>query len=738
MKTFSLIIISLLLFVICFSQTNVTIKVIDKISNEPLIGASVIIKHEQRQLITDATGFVSIASSKEIVISFIGYKTVETVANNNQTIALQPVPINLTDVTVNNHAIKGNINTLAKIDLDLRPVKSSQDLMRIVPGLFIAQHQGGGKAEQLFLRGFDADHGTDIQISVDGMPVNMVSHAHGQGYADLHFLIPETVNTIDYGKGPYNADHGNLATAGYANFSTLNRLPQNEIKVEAGSFNTVRNVMLLNLTPQKNQKTNAYVATEFLYTDGPFINKEAFKRYSGFFKLNSQLNTNNLLQLQASAMSSNWSASGQIPERAIEQGIVDRFGSIDPAEGGVTNRYSINAKLITSLHNNSTLENQLYFVNYNFNLLSNFTFFANDSINGDRITQYENRNVFGYNNKFTNTSYFNNGNSVFSAGLGMRIDDIKNIGLSHVLDRETELSKTQYGNILEANVSAYVDEKIELNKWLIDVGIRADYFHFHYTDKLGPTQNGNNDKATISPKLNIYYTVNNRTQLYFKTGKGFHSNDTRVVLAGTSKEILPVCYGSDVGIIFKPSPNLLINVAVWYLYFQSELVYGGDEGVIEASGRTQRMGIDFSGRYQFNKWLNIFTDINIANARTIDGVKGQNHLPLAPTFTSTGGTSVKLKNGWNGSLCYRYIADRPANTDNSIIAKGYFVTDANINYTRKKFEAGLIIENLLNVKWNEAQFATLSRLKNEPAPVDDLNFTPGTPFAIRAKISFFF
>ncbi len=227
-------------------------------------------------------------------------------------------------------------------------------------------------------------------------------------------------------------------------------------------------------------------------------------------------------------------------------------------------------------------------------------------------------------------------------------------------------------------------------------------------------------------------------QLFVKTGKGFHSNDTRVVVANDGHQILPAAYGSDLGFIVKPTKNIILNAAAYYLYLQQEFVYVGDDGNIEPSGRTRRIGLDIIARYQITTNIFANANLNFTKPRSIDDLKGEDHIPLAPTFTSTGGIFYKKKQGFNGGMTYRYIKDRPANEDNSIIAQGYFLLDGSINYTKPKYEIGLALENILNTEWNEAQFATESRLLSEPASVTELNFTPGIPFFIRAKFAVFF
>jgi outer membrane cobalamin receptor len=718
-------------------------KIIDAVSHQPLEAALIKLPNNSN-ILSDNFGNFSLQftnTSYPISISCIGYKPLIINIANEKTlnIAMQPDAIKLQDVIVLEATTKTKFSSLAKIDLDLKPVSNTQELLRTVPGLFIAQHAGGGKAEQIFLRGFDCDHGTDIQVSVDGMPVNMVSHAHGQGYADAHFIIPETINNIDFGTGPYYTQQGNLNTAGYVNFATYNNIAKSTVQVEAGRYNTYRTLAMLDLFKTNKAKQSAYIAGEYYYTDGATINKQNFNRFNVFGKYNLALANNTKLTASLSAFKSKWDASGQVPERAVEAGLIDRFGSIDPSEGGNTERYNANVLVAHTFNNGAVWQNQVYYSRYIFNLFSNFTFYLNDDVNGDEINQKESRNVFGYTSSLHHQKSYNRFSITSNYGAGIRYDAINNSQLAHAVKR-VFLNDIKKGDIKEANAFAFAQKQLAFGKWLIDAGVRLDYFNFNYTDKLTTLQLPAQGKAIVSPKLNVQYTFSKSVQAYIKAGKGFHSNDTRVVVANSGYDILPAAYGGDIGIILKPTKNLLINVAAWYLYLNQEFVYVGDDGNIEPSGKTRRQGIDVIARYQFNKHLFANANFNITNPRAIGANKGEDYIPLAPTATSTGGVFYKNKEGFNGSVTYRYIKNRPANEDNTIVAKGYFLLDAAINYTKPKYEVGLALENILNVKWNEAQFATESRLQNEPlgSSVTELNYTPGIPFFIRAKLAVFF
>ena len=669
-------------------------------------------------------------------ISKLGYKTIIiTVQNINEpmSIILQDDIIQLNEVVLSSGI--NTTNSIAKIDILTNPVNSSQEILRKVPGLFIGQHAGGGKAEQIFLRGFDIDHGTDVALSVDGMPINMVSHAHGQGYSDLHFIIPETVNKIDFGKGPYKANQGNFATAGYVGFQTKDKLDNSSITLEAGQFNTTRMVGLFNLL-ETNKKQNAYIATEYILTDGPFDSPQNFNRFNVFGKYNVQLDNSSKLTLQASRFSSRWDASGQIPNRLVENGTISRFGAVDDTEGGFTSRTNFIVSHQKSIDENTFVKTNVFYSKYDFTLFSNFTFFLVDPINGDQIRQKESRNLYGANTEFNKKIFLNNSVVSLQSGVGFRADEIDGIELSRTLNRQEILESIQLGDIDESNMYGYFNSEFKFNKFKIAPAIRLDYFKFNYQDALQPMfKTLSTSVVKASPKLNLSYSQNNNVEYFIKSGFGFHSNDSRVALQ-EDKEVVPSVFGVDVGNVWKPTSNLIINTALWTLFSQQEFVYVGDAGVVEASGKSRRYGVDLGFRYQLSDYVFADFDGNYAFARS--GEDFEEYIPLAPKFSSTGGITLKDFKGFTAAIKYRYLGDRAANEDNSVIAKGYFVSDFNVNYKISKFNIGLVVENIFNTKWNETQFLTESRLQNETQSVEEIHFTPGTPFFAKIKIGYNF
>jgi TonB-dependent Receptor Plug Domain len=675
----------------------------------------------------------NVKNGDTLIINALGFKK-DTIAFNysDSILVLENQPYNLKQVLVLSD--NNTLNEIAKIDIKTAPVNSSQEILRRVPGLFIGQHAGGGKAEQLFLRGFDIDHGTDIAIAVDGMPVNMVSHAHGQGYADLHFVIPELINNIEFGKGTYYANKGDFATAGYVDFHTYDRISQNNIQIDYGQLNTLRALGMVNiLGNSKNQ--NAYIASEYIKTDGFFDAKQDFNRFNLFGKYTYWMLDNSKLSLQASYFDSKWNASGQIPQRIVNSGLISRFGSIDSTEGGNTSRTNLNLSFNKILNKKSFIKNNVFFSKYDFNLFSNFTFFLEDTLNGDQIRQSENRNLYGFNSELNS----NFGGIDFQLGIAYREDRTNNTALQHTKNRVESLNILKLGSITQNNISSYLNVEVVLGKLKINPALRLDYFSFGYQDNLEiePIKIIEK-KGTLSPKLNLSYSVNPHLQLYSKNGFGFHSNDSRVVVQNPKENILPTAFGNDLGMIYKPLPNLVLNAALWHLFLEQEFVYVGDAGIVEPSGRTRRLGVDIGFKYQISDAILLNSDINYAYARSIDEAIGNNFIPLAPDLTFVNSLTINSYKGFSGSIRNRFLKSRPANQDNSIAANGYFVSDATISYEYKKLSFGVNIENIWNTKWNETQFATVSRLQNEPNSTEEIHFTPGTPRLLKFRVGYRF
>lgn len=710
--------------------------------NVPLDGVGVYNKTTGGYTYSNVSGYFELddISIGDIIYFYsLGYQNHQITIAENQLDSSINIKLIESAVSLDQVILVSKVNALSQfvnVDVKADPVKSSQEILRKVPGLIIGQHAGGGKAEQIFLRGFDIDHGTDISIHVDGLPVNMVSHAHGQGYADMHFIIPETIDNIDFGKGAYYAEQGNFNTAGYVDIKTKQKIQDNLLSLETGMFNTIRTMGMFKI--KEGNYSNGYIASELVLSDGAFESPQNFNRINMMGRYNFNNRENQVLNLTLSHFQSKWDASGQIPQRAVDQGTIGRFGAIDDTEGGNTSRsnFLVNHKKLINEHSNIT--SKAYISKYDFELFSNFTFFLEDPANGDQIRQKEDRTIIGSETKYEHSIHVGDHDSQlkYETGIGFRYDDVNEVQLSRTKNRQELLERLAYGNIDEFNGYGFLNLTYKKNKWTINPGLRLDYFKFDYEDLLPETyDNQSESKLFLGPKLNIIYAASQGLQLFGKTGIGFHSNDTRVVTANNGKEILPAAYSADLGAIIMPMERLMLNASLWTLFLEQEFVYVGDAGIVEPSGKTKRFGVDFGLRYQMTDWLYFNGDVNYTYARSTEEPKGADYIPLSPDLTSSGGISFRDLGNFSGGINYRLIKNRPANEDNSIVAKGYTVTDMNLNYSIKNWTLGVIIENLFDNEWNETQFATESRLQNETSSVEEIHFTPGSPFYLRGKLT---
>jgi len=546
-------------------------------------------------------------------------------------------------------------------------------------------------------------------------------------------VIQEGSECVSFGKGAYSAQNGNFNTAGFADFKSKNQLESNLFQLEYGRFNSLKTLGMFKLVDQKN--TDAYVAAEYISRDGFFESPQNFHRVNLQSKLSKTFDNGNLLEASVSFFDSEWTASGQIPERAIRSGLISRLGAIDDTEGGKTSRKSINFKETIFLGDKSHLKGGVYLSQYDFELFSNFTFFLDDSEFGDQIKQSESRVTCG---AFVHLGHELSSDLVLKYGANFRNDKVSDIQLTNTINRETIQDFVALGNVAESNISSFFTTDYKKGNWKFTPGVRLDYFDFNYTDKLETTpKNLEENSVLFSPKFITSYTPNKKVQFALKLGQGFHSNDTRVaVLNGSSA--LPKSTGGDLEVNWKVNSKIILTSAVWFLDLEQEFVYVGDAGIVEPSGRSKRKGVDVSARIELKKGLLANFDFNYTHARSSNGESFSERIPLAPELTSTGGFSYVSDKGFFGSLNYRYLGDRAANEDFSSVAKGYLLLDGSAGYKSQHIEFSVGVENALNTDWKEAQFLTLSRLQFEETPVEEIHFTPGTPFFLNAKIGFRF
>lgn len=747
-------------FSISFSQSaSLSGLITSPDSDQGLQGVNIVLKSSGHGTISGLHGDYTLedipAGEQVVIFSFMGYKTLEQTmvfeAGTGQELSIELIPgsIDLSAVTVQARRPFSAASSKAVRDFDLkvRPVRSSQEMLQMVPGLIIAQHAGGGKAEQIFMRGFDADHGTDVGIYVDGMPVNMVSHGHGQGYADLHFIIPEIIDGLEVYKGPYFSRFGNFGTAGSVTMSTTDHPDHNLVKLEGGMFNTAKATTVLKI-PTGGSHQSAYIAGQYAHTDGPVENAQGFNRANIFGKFHTHLSPKSELGLTMGAFSSAWNASGQIPQRAVDQGLLSRWGSVDPMEGGATGRYNMSVDYHFLEGYEHDFQLQAYVSQYDFRLYSNFTFFLNDSLKGDMIEQNDHRQILGINARYSYYKSLRNIKSYTRVGATYRGDHI-DLSLWKSPDRKRLAPLTDH-TVAESNMAFWVEEELIFSRFFrIQLGLRGDYFVFDVSDNLDPAlvpdyglvhASGYEQAAILSPNLNLVLSPVRALDIYLNGGSGFHSNDARDVIIAQSAGLtsLPRATGAELGIRVGGGSRMILTLAGWYLHLEEELVFIGDEGSTESSGETRRLGLDAELRLQLAKWAWADLDLNLSDGRYVNEVDGADYIPLAPRVSSQGGVNFQHPSGIEGALRYRFIGDRPANEDNSVVAAGYFIGNVVLAYRIQGFRIFAQLENLLNTEWNEAQFDTESRLFHETTSYSEIHFTPGNPLNIQAGVSFEF
>ena len=626
-------------------------------------------------------------------------------------------------------------------DFAVRPQGRPADLVRLAPGLFISQHAGGGKAEQYLLRGFDADHGTDVALFWDDMPINLRSHAHGQGYADTHFVIPETIKLLDVRKGPYHVEYGDFATAGTVNFVTRDTVDENLIQAAGGQFDTGRFLTMLSPT---RKDLRSLLAVESYVTDGPFLNAQNLRRFNGLAKLTLNPTPRSELALAVTHYSGSWNASGQIPLREVLAGRLNRFGAIDPIEGGTTKRTVGHLKYHWDFSPQSTFLATAYLQHYTLTLFSNFTFFERDPVNGDGIEQNDNRYVYGGDIAYQYGGQVAGMEGLAKIGLQARIDDGRvRLGTQR---QRARLNTTTDVDLLEASYSPYFKLDLRPLTWARFVGgVRGDYFRYRVRDNLNPpgpgAVSGTVDEARPSLKGNLILGPWLDTEVFLNAGSGFHSNDARAVVTNTTAQTLPQATGYEVGVRSKRIQRLDLRVSLWLLDLTSELRFVGDAGTTEARGATRRYGTEVSARLTLTDWLLLVSEWTWTHAE----FRGTGEaVPLAPEVTLRTDLIARLPGGLESNLELRYLGDRPAIEDRSATAKGSTIVDWTMRYRfqhegkRTALVAFASIENLFDARGREAQFFFASRLQHEPSPVNDIHFTPGTPRTFLLGMSWYF
>jgi outer membrane receptor protein involved in Fe transport len=625
-------------------------------------------------------------------------------------------------------------------ELNARPASRVGEVLEAVPGLIVTQHSGEGKANQYFLRGFNLDHGTDLAISVDGMPVNMPTHGHGQGYADINFLIPELVQAVNIRKGPYFADQGDFASAGAVSIDYLNKLPKNLAEMTFGSFGYRRALAAGSTAVGAGTLLAAIEGTKY---NGPWDVPDNVRKLNGVLRY-SQGTATDGLTLSAMAYSNGWNSTDQVAQRAIDQGIIGRFGTLDPTDGGTSSRFSLSSNWA---HSSDVGQSKVsaYVVRSSLQLFNNFTYFLDDPVNGDQFSQLDRRTLYGLNASHSFDVRLAGIETQTRVGLQTRADDIT-VGLFRTQQRTT-LSTVREDHVREGNIGLWADTTARWTDWLrTTVGIREDYFAGHVWSDT-PANSGNASATMTSPKVGIVLGPWYKTEFFGNAGYGLHSNDIRgaTITIDPNDKVTPLdrvpllvrSKGAEIGIRTKAIENLTSSLAVFVLDFDSELLFVGDAGTTEPSRPSRRVGVEWTNQYKVLPWMKLDLDFAYTRARFTDFDPAGNRIPGAPALVASGGVTFGGDKGWFGALRARYFGSRPLIEDDSVRSLQSLIFNARAGY---KFDNGMRLQldvlNLFNANTNQIEYFYLSRLPGEPiGGVADRHVHPAEPLAVRLTLA---
>ncbi|MEA2946361.1 MAG: hypothetical protein QOI40_1691 [Alphaproteobacteria bacterium] len=633
--------------------------------------------------------------------------------------------------------------TVSGAEINAVPISRVGEVLEATPGLIVSQHSGEGKANQYFLRGFALDHGTDFAVNVDGMPVNMRTHGHGQGYADINFMIPELISSMTIRKGPYFADEGDFSSAGAARINYIDRLDGGLAQVTSGSFGYQR---ALAAKSYPMWAGNLLVAGEVQTYNGPWDVPDNVRKFNGVVRY-SQGTADDGFSITGMGYVNRWTATDQVATRAVSSGLIDRFGSLDPTDGGDTSRFSLSSRMS---HTSETGVTRLdaYAIRSTLTLFNDFTYFLNDPVNGDQFSQLDKRTILGFDGSHTFMGRLGPFESETRVGLQGRYDDL-DVGLVNTLQRAT-LSTVRLDRVDESNLSPYVQNTTIWTSWLRTVvGLRGDWFAGKVASDT-PANSGSANTFFGSPKFSLVLGPFFKTEFYFNAGTGFHSNDLRGVTisvnppnapdAGAPATAVPLLVrskGAEVGVRTKAIAGLESSIALFVLDFDSELQFQGDIGTTVPGRPSRRVGIEWVNRYQPVPWLAFDLDVAATRARFTDVDPAGNFIPGAPAVIASAGITIGEKTGWFGAAKLRYLGPRPLIEDDSVRSGAMLVVNADVGY---RFENGLRLQldilNLFNSSDHQIDYFYVSRLQGEPlAGVSDVHFHPIEPLAVRLTVA---
>lgn len=622
-------------------------------------------------------------------------------------------------------------------ELRSRPVLRRGEVLEVVPGMVVTQHAGGGKANQYFLRGFNLDHGTDFSISVDGMPLNMRTHAHGQGYADLNGVIPELIQAVDYTKGTYDAQNGDLSSAGGANFRLYTALPKAFASVEYGAYQYLRGVAGETFdigTGGKNGKLT--FAGEYNYYEGPWSLPEYFNRANGFARYFAGTDEDHV-SLTWMGYGGRWQSSDQVPVSAVRSGLIGRFGNLDPTNGGKSERYSLQLGVRKDAGDTVTRMN-LYGVYYGLDLFSNFTYFLTNPGTGDQFEQSEKRVILGGDvSRSWEGVHFLGKHTTLTLGLQTRTDLIRDIGL-YATRAQRRTGTTRVDDVNQSSIGLFSEATVKWTPWFRTVaGLRADLMFFHAASAIAANTE---DKTAgiVSPKLSAIFGPFYKTEFYANFGTGFHSNDARGVVArADAADPFARTMGGELGIRTQAVSKLTASAALWWLKSDSELVYVGDAGTNEAGPKSQRHGIEINAYWSPCSFFSLDAEWSLTTARLVDNPAGK-QIPNSVPWMLSGGFVLGAQSdspGWFSGTRIRAFSPRPLTENNSVKSRTLATLNTSLGYRTKKWEAAIECLNLLDRRDNDIEYFYESRRTPASAAFEERHVHPVEPRMVRGRFT---
>nr|GAJ37865.1 outer membrane receptor proteins, mostly Fe transport [Bradyrhizobium sp. DOA9] len=628
--------------------------------------------------------------------------------------------------------------TVSGDQLNARPFTRPGEALEAVPGLIVTQHSGEGKANQYFLRGYNLDHGTDLAIYVDDVPVNMRTHAHGQGYADLNWLIPETIGAMDVRKGPYFADEGDFASVGSVRIGLIDRVEKGLAQVTVGSFGYRR---LLGMDSAKVGDGALLVAGELGTYNGPWTNPDDVRKLNALVRY-SQGTATDGVSITSMAYANRWNSTDQVPQRAITSGLLDRFGSEDPTDGGNTNRFALSGRIAQSDDLGSWKANA-YVVKSQLDLFNNFTYYLSDPVLGDQFHQHDDRLMAGANISRTLNGLFAGLPMQTTFGLQSRYDAV-DLALTNTFQRSI-LSNVRSDKVAEGSVGIYAENTVRWTDWLrTTVGWRGDYYAADVTSLFNPSNSGRVDAALGSPKFRMVLGPFNQTELFLGAGYGMHSNDARGATTiedpsdpATKLSPSPLLVrtrGAEVGVRSRIVPGLDTSLSLFILDQDSEILFSGDAGDTEATRASRRYGFEWTNHYRPRPWIDIDADLAMTRARFrgYDGDQAAvyasiagfpetqignalgNYIPNAPAMIASAGITLGERTGWFGSARWRYIGSSPLTEDNAFRSQPTSIVNARLGYRAENgWRLQFDVLNLFNARANQIAYAYGSLLKTD-------------------------